>query len=131
MFHSSSEHSIQCINHCVIVLLQHTVKLVCLWKTSDFKNKNYKLFLRQEPVQKYIFQYGNLMSFLKSISHCNCLFFCGLILSLLILDLKLYCISERHVQLCTVNLLPACYKFGLSVRAGSMLIGRPMRSSRL
>lgn len=53
------------------------------------------------------------MSFLKSIFHCNWLLFCGLILSLLMFDVKICCISERHVQLCTVNLPPACYKFML------------------
>lgn len=31
----------------------------------------------------------------------------------MILDAEIYCISERHVQLHTVNLPPACYKFML------------------
>lgn len=61
----------------------------------------------------FFFKVWQFNVILRSIFHCNCLLFCGLILGLLILDVKFYRISERHVQLCMVNPPHACYKFML------------------
>lgn len=70
-------------------------------------------------MESKIFKYRHLVSFLKSILLCNCLFFYAFVFGYWMLNCTAL---AEEVQLCMVKPPPVCYKFFLFNCRGTALV---------